>query len=108
MKLWGNHMQETENKTRLSLTLYVNNTAVPNRSEIRRWEQNLDLTAIDVCVVPSQASDDHVHSSRANIPSAMNCAICCEVGLREVDISAADPLAAMQTFVQRDLHFLRL
>ncbi len=108
MKPLGNHMQETENKTRLSLTLHVNNSAVPNRSEIRRWEENLDLTAIEVCVVPSQSSDDHVHSSRANVPSAVNCAICCEVGLGEVDIRAADPLTAMQTFVQRHLHLLRL
>lgn len=82
-------------KTRLSLTLYVNNGAVPNCSEIWRWEENLDLTAIEVCVFPSESSDDHIHSSRANIPSAVNSAICCKVGLREVDKTAADLLLAV-------------
>lgn len=59
-----------------SLTWYIHQRAIPEFTDVRWWEDDIHLAAIEVRVLTPQAKDGQVYFACAYIASAVDYTIC--------------------------------
>lgn len=63
------------------LTWNIHQCSIPSLSEVWRWKDDTHLAAVDVCVLPPQTIDGHVHFAGAYITPTEHFTLCHYLGI---------------------------